>query len=270
MGPGEELKEIRTRLGITTREVEERSKKIAAQEKNTAFLISNSWLTQLETQSTALPSVHKLFTLASIYHFSYAQLLLLYGVDVQKIAAYQVQMPGGKTTHLIHLEPTEAQPAIELPIRFDPGLSLSRTNLLSRMIEAWGQVPQELLRRLDLRHRLYGFIGLEDYTLYPLLRPGSFVQIDPEVRKPETGTFQSEFDRPIYFVDLRNEYACSWCEMFEGKLLLVPHPLSPTNHRLFAFPNEAEIIGQVIGVAMRIAGRADELACRTSELSTRP
>lgn len=269
MGPGEELKEIRTRLGITTREVEERSKKIAAQEKNAAFLISNSWLTQIETQSSALPSVHKLFTLASIYHCSYTQLLLLYGVDLQKIAGYQAQMPAGETTHLIHVEPAEAQSAIELPIRFDPALSLSRTSLLSRMIEAWGQVPQELLRRLDLRHRLYGFVGLDDYTLYPLLRPGSVVQIDPAVHKPETGTFASEFDRPIYFVDLRNEYACSWCEIFDGKLLLVPHALSPTKHRLFAFPNEAEIIGQVVGVAMRIAGGADGLAGKTSELSMR-
>lgn len=47
MHPGEELKEIRTRLKITTREVAERSKKIAEQEKNPAFLISNSWLTQI-------------------------------------------------------------------------------------------------------------------------------------------------------------------------------------------------------------------------------
>lgn len=269
MGPGEELRKIRTRLAISTREVAELSKKIAARERDSAFLISNSWLTQIETQTTALPSIHKLFTLACIYHVSYAQMLVLFGVDLQRIAVYQAQMPVGKT-HLIHLEPSAEQRAIELPIRFDPGLSLSKTNLLSRMIEAWGQVPHELLGRLDLRHRLYGFIGLQDYTLYPLLRPGSFVQIDPEVRKPETESFQSEFDRPIYFVELRNEYACSWCEMLDGKLLLVPHPLSPTKHRLFASPNEAEIIGQVVGVAMRIAGLADELAGLPSELSARP
>ncbi len=269
MHPGEELKEIRTRLRITTREVAERSKKIAEQEKNTAFLISNSWLTQIETHSSALPSVHKLFTLACIYHVGCARLLSLYGVDIQKIAAYHDQMPTQKT-HPIRADALEEQTAVELPVRFDSGLNLSRTNLLSRMIEAWGQVPLELVRRLDLRHRSYGFIGLDDYSMYPLLRPGSFVQIDPDVRMLQTGTFRTEFDRPIYFMDLRTEYACSWCELYEGKLLLVPHPLSPSKHRLLPFPNEAEIIGQVTGVAMRIAGLENQLAGATSELSKRP
>ncbi len=180
----EELKRIQTRLGISTREVAARSKKIAEQEKNTAFLISNSWLTQIETSSAALPSVHKLFTLACIYHVGCARLLSLYGVDIQKIAAYHDQMPTQKT-HPIRADALEEQTAVELPVRFDSGLNLSRTNLLSRMIEAWGQVPLELVRRLDLRHRSYGFIGLDDYSMYPLLRPGSFVQIDPEVRTPK-------------------------------------------------------------------------------------
>jgi transcriptional regulator with XRE-family HTH domain len=269
MHPGEELKEIRTRLRITTREVAERSKKIAEQEKNAAFLISNSWLTQIETHSSALPSIHKLFTLACIYHIGYTRLLMMYGVELQKIAVYQDQMPIQKT-HPIRVDALEEQAAVELPVRFDSGLNLNRTNLLSRMIEAWGQVPLEILRRLDLRHRSYGFIGFDDYCMYPLLRPGSFVQIDPDVRSPQTGTFRTEFDRPIYFIDLRNEYACSWCELYEGKLLLVPHPLSPCKHRLFAFPNEAEIIGQVTGVAMRIAGFEALLAGATSELSKQP
>ena len=263
------LKEVRTRLGITTREVAERSRKIAEQENNTAFLISNSWLTQIETHSSALPSVHKLFTLACIYHVEYARLLLLYGVDLQKIAVYQDQMPIQRT-HPIRVDASDEQAVVELPLRFDSGLNLNRTSLLSRMIEAWGQVPLEVLRRLDLRHRSYGFIGLDDYSMYPLLRPGSFVQIDPDLRTMQTGTFRTEFDRPIYFIDLQNEYACSWCELYEGKLLLVPHPYSPCKHRLFAFPNEAEIIGQVTGVAMRIAGLEDQMPGATSELSKRP
>ena len=96
------------------------------------------------------------------------------------------------------------------------------------------------------------------------------MQIDPDVRSLQTSTFRTEFDRLIYFIDLRNEYACSWCELYEGKLLLVPHPLSPCKHRLFASPNEAKIIGQVTGVAMRIAGFEDQLAGATSEFSKQP
>jgi hypothetical protein len=94
--------------------------------------------------------------------------------------------------------------------------------------------------------------GFRDYTLYPLLRPGSFVEIDPEQRNPRSRPIRSEFDRPIYFIDLRTEYACSWCEIIDDRLLLIAHPLSPIKPRSFAFPKDAEIIGQVTGVAMRV------------------
>jgi transcriptional regulator with XRE-family HTH domain len=252
MDPGARLKEIRTRLGITTREVAIFSKTIADAEGNNEFLISSPWLTQIENEKTALPSIYKLFTLASIYGLSYPQLLALYGVDTQKVKQYHAEMPIGKTRLTEH-DSTETPPFLEIPVRFDAGLNLNQTNLLSRMIESWGKVPLEFIQHFDLRHRLYGFVGLKDYTLYPLVKPGSFVEIDPDVKKPKHGVARSEFDRPIYFVDLRNDYACAWCDLIEDKLILLAHPLSPVKTRIFAFPQEAEIVGQVTGLAMRIA-----------------
>ena len=250
--PGERLKHVRAQLGITTREVALFSRLIAEAEGNNEFLISGPWLTQIENEKTSLPSIYKLFTLASIYGLSYARLLALYGVDVAKIKTFHARIPVPKT-HLAQQEADEnVSTALELPVRFDPGLNLSKTNLLSRMIESWGKVPLELIQHLDLRHRLYGLVGFSDYTLYPLLRPGSFVEIDPELKNVAQRPARSEFDRPIYFIDLRKEYACSWCEVFEDKLLLLAHPLSPMKSRSVTFPRDAEIIGQVTGVAMRI------------------
>jgi hypothetical protein len=89
-------------------------------------------------------------------------------------------------------------------------------------------------------------------TLYPLLRPGSFVQIDPRVRKVQPMRWRTEFDRPIYFLELRDGYACSWCELQDGHLLLLPHPLSPRSVRRLAYGSEAEIVGQVTAVAMTL------------------
>ena len=116
---------------------------------------------------------------------------------------------------------------------------------------------------------MYGFVGLKDCTLYPLIRPPSFVEIDPGVNKPLHGAARSEFDRPIYFVDLRNEYACSWCELIEDKLVLAPHPLSPVRTRIFVFQKEAEIVGQVTGVAMRIVLSLTELGDEISRVASR-
>ena len=270
MDPGTRLKEVRGRLGITTREVALFSKTIADAEGNTEFLVSGPWLTQIENEKSALPSIYKLFTLASIYGLSYPQVLALYGIDTKKLKKYHSEMPIAKT-HITEYGSGEERPAsFEIPIRFDAGLNLSKTNLLPRMIESWGTVPLEFIQHFDLRHRSYGFVGLKDYTLYPLIRPGSFVEIDPEVKNVRNVLARSEFDRPIYFVDLRNEYACSWCEVVEDKLLLVPHPLSPIKTRMSAFPREAEIIGQVTGVAMRLVVSLPESRHETSKLPSQP
>lgn len=250
MRAGERLKEIRSRLGITTRDVTELSRKIAESEENEDFLISNPWLTEIEN-SDSIPSIYKLFSLSIIYHLKFSDLLQLFGVDVQKIPKQQSQMRL-EQTHLTPVEIFDPDRSVAFPIRFDRGFEVTKTNLLSRMVEVWGEIPIALIEHLDVRHSLYGFIGLEDLTLYPLLRPGSFVQIDQTFRKINPFKWRSEYDRPIYFVELRDSYACSWCELHDTQLILIPHPLSPCGIRQFKNGSEAEIIGRVTGVAMRI------------------
>lgn len=255
MRPGEQLKDVRNRLGITTREVEELSRKIAEEEGNPEFYISNAWLTQLEnTQSN--PSIYKLFSLCVIYRIKFTDLLLIFGIDLEHIGRLQMNMPM-PNTHLTSFEVYDGERAVTFPVRFDRGFSVDRTNLISRMVEVWGEVPIAMIQHLDVRRGLYGYIGLQDYTLYPLLRPGSFVQIDSRMTRVQTSAWRTEFDRPIYFVELREGYACSWCELHGNQLTIVPHPLSPCSIQQYEYPTEAEVIGQVSAVAMRIVGPPD-------------
>src|ERR1700694_2260227 len=60
--PGGRLKQVRMQLGMTTREVALFSKSIALAEANNEFLLSSPWLTQIENDKTAVPSIYKLFT----------------------------------------------------------------------------------------------------------------------------------------------------------------------------------------------------------------
>jgi len=244
------MKELRSKLGITTREVAEFSQRIAEAEGNPEFQISNAWLTQVEN-SDSVPSIYKLYTLSSIYRIKFTDLLRLYGVDLQKLSQHQLAAPL-PNTHLATLEVYDEERTVSFPVRFDRSFDLDSTNLLSRMVELWGEVPIALIQHLDIRHSQYGYIGLQDFTLHPLLRPGSFVQIDPRVRKVQPLRWRTEFDRPIYFVELRDGYACSWCDLLDGQLLLLPHPLSPCSVRRLNYGADAEIIGQVTGVAMRL------------------
>lgn len=248
--PHETLKSLRSRLGITTREVADFSQRIAEAEGNPEFQISNAWLTQVEN-SDSVPSIFKLYSLSAIYRIKFTDLLLLYGVDLQNLSRSQMAAPL-PDTHLTSIEVYDRERTVSFPIRFDPSFDVHNTNLLSRLVEVWGEVPIAMIQHLDIRHSQYGYIGLRDVTLYPLLRPGSFVQIDPRVRKIQPMRWRTEFDRPIYFVELRDGYACSWCEVQDGHLLIVPHPLSPQGVRTFAFGKDAEIVGQVTAVAMTL------------------
>jgi transcriptional regulator with XRE-family HTH domain len=248
--PNAHLKDIRCRLGITTREVADFSQKIADAEGSPEFHISNAWLTQVEN-SDSVPSIFKLYSLSSIYRIKFTDLLRLYGVDLQHLSRNQLDAPL-PDTHLTNIEIYDQERTVSFPIRFDRSFDIDNTSLLSRLVEVWGEVPIALIQHLDIRHGLYGYIGLQDLTLYPLLRPGSFVQIDPRVRKIRPMQWRTEFDRPIYFVELRDGYACSWCEVQDGHLLLLPHPLSPRPVRRFAHGVDAEIVGQVTAVAMTL------------------
>ena len=86
------------------------------------------------------------------------------------------------------------------------------------------------------------------------------MQIDVNQRKVLAGPHHTMEDRPVYFVELRHGYACSWCEKKENLLLLVPHPLSPAKTRQLIHPREGEIVGRVTGVAMRLAEMAPAAA----------
>ncbi|MGC2332305.1 MAG: hypothetical protein WA581_12690 [Candidatus Acidiferrales bacterium] len=166
---------------------------------------------------------------------------------------------GVPRTHLLDQSGEGEIQTVSLPVELKPEFRFEKTNLLSRVVEKWDEVPISLLQHLDLRKSMYGYIGLEDDTLYPLIRPGSFVQIDPSQRKISVGQWRTEFERPIYFVELRDGYLCSWCELSRGQLMVIPHPQSRQAVRHFAHPSQAEVVGRVTGVAMRIVeGAATE------------
>jgi transcriptional regulator with XRE-family HTH domain len=256
--PGDQLRELRNRLGITTREVEDLSRRLAERTGNEEYYISNAWLTQLENKDS-VPSIYKLFSLSVIYRSTFADLLAFFGIDLGSSARYQLEVPLANT-HLVAFETSDPSAPITFPIRLDRSFSLEKTSLVSRVVEVWGNVPVSLIQRLNVRHTQYGYIGMCDFTMYPLLRPGTFVQIDSEIASIRPSAWRTEFDRPIYFVELRDSYACSWCDLTGSQLTLLPHPLSACSVRQFSYPDEAEIVGQVTAVAMRLVSAPEPVS----------
>jgi hypothetical protein len=237
---------------LSLREVERRSQKLAQVKGNPDYLISHSWLRMIEN-GTYVPGIHKFYSLSVVYHRRCEELLALFGVNLSDAAKDQAMFKW-PATHLVGDSADADEGTIPFPLRVRQEFHAEGTQLLTRLVQVWGEVPVTLIRQLDLRRSLYGYLGLRDYSLYPVILPGSFLQIDPTETKIKSGVWRQELERPIYFIELRDGYACGWCELKDGQLILVPHITSPQAIRRFSHLDEAEIIGRVTGVAMRIVG----------------
>jgi transcriptional regulator with XRE-family HTH domain len=261
--PGEKLKRIRERLKLTYRDVEKASQQIAQRRGSDEFAIALSRLADIENKGT-VPTMYRLYTLCAIYRQDPAEVLRWYGVPLDQLASEALHV-GLDETHAIHFKPggtvTVPQP---LDLEIDP----HKTTFLSYLVRHWGKMPLGFLDALDLREYRYGLIGLDDWSMYPVLQPGSLVAIDQSRRKIASSGWTSEFDRPIYFLEHRGGCVCGWCSLSENRLLVQPHPASHRAPLLFEYPKEIDIIGQVIGVAMLLESRKRRHT-RTSSVPSR-
>lgn len=82
--PGAGLREIRERLGLTLRDVEEKSRRIAEERQDFYYVITAGRLSQIEN-SNSLPSVYKLASLSAIYKLPIAELFRIYGIDMTEL-----------------------------------------------------------------------------------------------------------------------------------------------------------------------------------------
>jgi hypothetical protein len=230
------------------RDVELASNQIARRFASEEFAIPPSRLSDIETKGI-IPSIFRLYSFAAIYRREYRELLSFYGLELDGISA-DISFGHPQKSHLS--EALSNVKEVRMPTRLDPGFSLQKTTDLRRAIEQWGTVPMAYLELFADDRYTYGYIGSEDFTMYPILQPGSFVQVDEARNKVGEGIWHSEFERPIYFVEMREGFTCCWCSIKRDSIVLQSHPLSPVSVRVLKYPQEAEVLGQVIGVAMRL------------------
>ena len=245
---GQRLRALRETLGYRMRDVELASNQIAQRFESDEFAIPPSRLSDIETKGI-IPSIFRLYSFAAIYRREYRELLSFYGLELDGISA-DISFGHPQKSHVSEASTNVRQ--VRMPTKLDPGFSLQKTTDLGRVIEQWGIVPMSYLALFADDRYTYGYIGSEDFTMYPILPPGSFVQVDEAKNKVGEGSWRSEYERPIYFVEKRDGFTCCWCSMKRDSIVLQSHPLSPVSVRVLKYPQEAEILGQVVGVAMRL------------------
>ena len=246
--PGERLKKVREKLGLTYRDVERASQRIAARRENDEFVVALSRLADIEHKGT-VPTIFRIYTLCAIYRLDPCDVISWYGVPIDGIASDMLETPLAGT-HPIEIKPQ----ALTAPHPLDVAFDVSRTTFLHHLVRRWGKAGLGLLNGFDLRQHRYGLIGTDDWSMYPVLHPGSLVLIDENRRRIVASGWSSEIDRPIYFLETRDGYRCGWCSTGGGRLIYQPHPASARPPEIFQ-RSDIDVIGQVTGVAMRLEHR---------------
>ena len=206
---GKSLRTLREKLGLTLRDIETSSARMAEKYRNEEFSIPPSRLSDIETKGV-LPSIFRLYTLAVIYRRDLRELLAWYGVDMNNMAA-DLGLISPPRSHVS--EALAGISSVQMPVRMDPAFDQQRTTNLGRMVEQWGLVPLSYLAQFAHSDFTYGYIGNQDFTMYPILPPGSFIQVDEARNKVVEGLWRCEYERPIYFVETREGHTCCWCSM---------------------------------------------------------
>ena len=249
---GQKLKRVRERMNLRYRDVEEASLGIAARHNNDEYAIALSRLADIENKGT-VPTIYRLYSLCAIYRLDLLEVLQWYGVDVSLLAADATKVESERS-HLIGFS-AAGYGGVQIPLALDPGIDLRKTTHLSRFIQRWGTLPVMLLQGLDLKNHRYAYLGSEDWSMYPILLPGSLLLIDETRRKPQNGTWPTLLERPIYFFEHGGGFECAWCSIESGRALLQYHPSSGRCPQVFSYStekSEIDVIGQVTGVAMRL------------------
>jgi hypothetical protein len=247
--PGRQMKKIREKLLLRYRDVAEASQRIAQQNGNLEFTIGLSRLADIENKGT-IPSIYRLYSLGAIYGMDISQLLAIFGVNVSQMPADSFRL-GFPHTREARFKPAP-DAVINVPSRLEEPFDLQATTYMSRHLHRWGQLPALLLQSLDLKAQRYAFIGTEDWSMHPLIRPGSFVQIDEGKRQIKPETWFHEHEKPIYFLEHRDGFRCGWCTLRDGWLIVQSHPASAVPAEIYKYPADVDVLGQIVGVAMRL------------------
>ena len=129
-----------------------------------------------------------------------------------------------------------------------------QTSALRRILSAWSDVPLLLMTDVDWDRGPLVLVGLGDRMMWPLIPPGSLLQLDQRVRTIAAGSW-SEFERPIYLIEYRNRFYCCHAQRRGDTLRLISHSESLEPPSISIPFNQTKVRGQLTPIFRPLATR---------------
>jgi hypothetical protein len=123
-----------------------------------------------------------------------------------------------------------------------------------RILSAWSDIPILLMLDIDWDRGPLVLLGSSDRMMWPLLPPGSLLQLDQKVRTIAEGSW-SEFERPIYLIEYRNRFYCCHAQRRGETLRLISHAESQVPPSVSVPFKDAKVRGQLTPIFRPLATR---------------
>jgi len=128
------------------------------------------------------------------------------------------------------------------------------TSATHQLLAAWGDVPLFLMQEIDWSRGPLVIIGSDDLMMWPLLPPGTLLQLDPKRRTIVDGTW-SEFERPVYLLEYNGRFQCCHAQRHGDSLRLISHAESPRQAITSVPFKQVRVHGQVTPIFRALATR---------------
>jgi len=125
-----------------------------------------------------------------------------------------------------------------------------------RLLNVWSEVPLLLMLDVDWDRGPLVLIGQSDRMMWPLLPPGSLLQLNSKVRTIADGVW-TEFDRPIYLIEVKGRFCCCHAQRRGETLRLISHSESTERPSISVPFKEARVRGRLNPIFRPLATRGN-------------
>lgn len=129
-------------------------------------------------------------------------------------------------------------------------------NATRDLLAMWGDIPLLLMLDVDWERGPLVLIGSADYMMWPLLPPGTLLQLNPKLKTIAQGEL-TEFERPIYLIEHDAKFYCSYAQRKRESLLLIPHDESPSRSIITIAWKDGRVRGQLTPIFRPLATRGN-------------
>lgn len=131
------------------------------------------------------------------------------------------------------------------------------TSATHQLFRIWREAPLLLMLDVDWKRGPLVLVGQSDRMMWPLLPPGSLLQLDQSERTVDDDGRWDKSERPVYLIEYKGRFRCCHAQRRGDTLRLIPHSESLERTSTSVPYREAKVLGRLTTVFRPLATRGN-------------